>query len=168
MHEDCIRAEPNNKLSLIPDHNGNIMGIFMGLAKLSGLDHILHVEASSVVDSRLGMSTLGQNWRLNYDHEGTWVPVVIQLDYSNYILMYSAIHSVSTWKEICKIFQIYKTHNSKRYNNSQEVRPTIRVSALWLVEPSPSSVVFLCGLTNRRMESPYVSSGQQLMRWLEP
>lgn len=58
-HEDCIRSESNSKLSLIPEHSGSIMGIFMGLAELSGLDHILHVEASSVVDSRLGMSTFG-------------------------------------------------------------------------------------------------------------
>ena len=58
-HEDRIRSELNSKFSLIPEHSGSVMGIFMGLAELPGLDHILHVEASSVMDSRLGMSTFG-------------------------------------------------------------------------------------------------------------
>ena len=53
----------NSKLSLIPKHSGGIMGIFMGLAELSGLDQTLHVEASSVVKSRLGMSNFGPKWK---------------------------------------------------------------------------------------------------------
>lgn len=58
--EDCMRSELNSKLSLISEHSGSIMRIFMGLAELLGLDHILHIEASSVV---VGMSTFGPKFK---------------------------------------------------------------------------------------------------------
>ena len=53
----------------------------MEFSELLGLDHILHIEASNVVNSRLGMSTFGPKLETycNHDLKGTLVPVVIQL-----------------------------------------------------------------------------------------